>query len=76
MRCVGKRGRGDRWWWNEEVKEAVSRKKDAHRAMCQNNAVEKKRRDRSMKNKAKKAVSRAIREKAEEVLTELIKLPK
>ena len=71
-----RRCKGERWWWNEEVKEAVSRKKDAHRAMCQNNAVEKKRRYRSMKNKAKKAVSRAIRERAEEVLTELIKLPK
>ena len=26
MRCVG-RSKGDTWWWNEEVKEAVSRKK-------------------------------------------------
>ena len=37
--CGNKRGRrskGDTWWWNEEVKEAVSRKKDAHKAMCQN----------------------------------------
>ena len=26
----GSRGKGDTWWWNEKVKEAVSRKKDAH----------------------------------------------
>ena len=34
--CEKKRGRrsnGDAWWWNEEVKEAVSRKKEAHLAM-------------------------------------------
>ena len=30
--CVKRRGgrsKGDTWWWNEEVREAVSRKKDA-----------------------------------------------
>ena len=35
MRCVGKRGwrsKGDTWWWNEEVKEAVSRK--MHTRQC------------------------------------------
>ena len=24
----GRRSKGDTWWWNEEVKEAVSRKKE------------------------------------------------
>ena len=59
MRCVGKEGRkskGDTWWWNKAVKEAVSRKKDAHKAMCQNSTEENKRRYKSMKNKAKKSV--------------------
>ena len=45
-------------------------KKDVHMAMCQNNTEENKRRYKSMKNKAKKAVSIAMREKVEEVLTE------
>ena len=36
----GRRSKGDTWWWNEEVKEAVSRKKDKHKAMCQNNTEE------------------------------------
>ena len=31
-----RRSKGDTWWWNEEVMEAVSRKKEAHKAMCQN----------------------------------------
>ena len=54
-----KRGRsnGDTWWWNEEVKEATSIKKDAHKAMCLNSTEKNKKRHRRMKNKAKKAVS-------------------
>ena len=64
MRCVV-RIKGDTWWWNEEVKEAVSRKKEAHKAMCQNNAEENKRRYRSLINEANKALS-----KAKKMLTE------
>ena len=62
--CGEKRGRRhkrDIWWWNEEAKEAVSWKKDAHNAMCQNSTEENKKRYKSMKNKAKKAVSKAMR---------------
>ena len=57
----GRRSKGDTWSWNEEVNEAVSRKKEAHKAMCQNSTEENKRRHKSMKNKA---VSKAMREKA------------
>ena len=44
--------------------------------MCQNTTDENKRRYEGMKNKARKAVSKVLREKAEEVLTELQNLPK
>ena len=75
MRCVGRivgwRSR-DTWWWNEEVMEAVSSKKEAHMAMSQNSTEENKRRYRSMKNKA---VLKAMREMAEEALTELLNCP-
>ena len=30
------------WWWNEEVEEAISRRKDAHKSMCGNSTVERK----------------------------------
>ena len=50
------------------MKEAVSTKKEAHKAMCQSSAEENKRRYESMKNKA---VTKEMREKTEEVLTEL-----
>ena len=39
--------------------------------MCQNSTEENKRRHKSMKNNTKKAVSKAMREKAEGALTEL-----
>ena len=38
------------------MKEAISRKKDAHKAMCRNSNEENKKRYKSMKNEAKKAV--------------------
>ena len=57
------------------MKEAVSRKKDAHKAMCQNSTEENKRRYKSLKNKAKKAVSKAMTEKTEKVLSELLNGP-
>ena len=57
------------------VKGAVSRKKEAHKVMCQNCTEENKRRCRSMKNKAKNTASKAMREKAEEALNEFKKCP-
>ena len=52
-------------------KEAAPRKKEAHKTMCQNSTEENKTRHKSMKNKASKAVSTAMRKKEKEALTEL-----
>ena len=30
----GRRDQGDTWWWNENVKEAIARNKDAQKEMC------------------------------------------
>ena len=46
----GRRNKGDTWWWNDEVKETVLRKKEAHRAMCQNRTGENKMMCKIMKN--------------------------
>ena len=67
----GRRSKGDTWWWNEEVKESVSRKKDAHRAVCHYNTEENKSWYKSIKNKEKKTVSKVTREKIEESFIEL-----
>ena len=61
---MGCRSKGDACWWNEEVKEVVLRKRDAHMAMCSNSTEENKRRYKNMKNEAMKSVSKAMREKA------------
>ena len=64
MRCVwkktGRRRKGDTWWWTEEMNEAVSWKKEANKEMCRMCTMENKIRHKSMKNKAKNAVSRAM----------------
>ena len=52
------------------MKEAVSRKEESPKAMCHNSTEENKRRYKSLKNKTKKAVSKAMRENATEALTE------
>ena len=57
MRCVGRRGEG-------EVKEIHGG------GMCHNSTEENKRRFKQIKHMAKKAVSKAMRKKAEEALTE------
>ena len=49
---------------------SFSRKKEAHNVMCQNGTEENKRRYGSMKSKANKSVSNAMREKADEEITE------
>ena len=51
----GRRSKGDICWWNEEAKEAVSRKKDAHKAMHHNSTEENWGKHKCLKNKAKKA---------------------
>ena len=75
--CGKKRGRikGNTWWWGEEVKEAVSRMKEAHKVMCLSSTEENKRRYKRSKSKARKAVSKPMREKVEETLTELLNCP-
>ena len=57
----GRKSKVDAWWMNKEMKEAVSRKKETHKVMCQNSTEEIKRRNKSMKSKAKKAVSKEMR---------------
>ena len=38
-----RRSKGDTWWWNEEVKEAILMMKDAHMAVGSNSAEDNKR---------------------------------
>ena len=55
--------------------EAMLIKKNTHKVTCRNDTEENKNRCVSMKNKAKKFLSKATREKAEEGLTVLKIVP-
>ena len=66
---------GKTWWWSEEVKEAIARKKDALKEMRKNDTEENKARYKNMKNRAKKVVARAMRGEAEKRLSELSENP-
>ena len=62
----GRRDQGDTFWWNEDVKEAIARKKDAHKEMCKSGKeANKARYIKNMKNRAKKVVAKAMKEVAE-----------
>ena len=71
MRWVVIKAKGDTWRWDEDVKEAISEKKEVRKTISSNITEENANRYKSMKNKAKKDVSKARREKAEEALTKL-----
>ena len=69
MRCVGKVGVGEAKDFHggviQKMKGVMSRKKDAHKMMCRSSTEENHNRYKSMKNKAKEVVSKAMTEKAE-----------
>ncbi|XP_067056003.1 uncharacterized protein [Acropora muricata] len=62
----GRRDQGDTWWWNKDVKEAIARKKDAHKEMRKSGTEANKARLKNMKNRAKKVVTKAMKEEAAE----------
>ena len=71
----GRRDRGDTWWWNEEVKEAIADKKVAFKELCKNRTEENKVRYVRMRNRAKRVVAKAMKEEAVQELKELDKSP-
>ncbi|XP_068739418.1 uncharacterized protein [Montipora capricornis] len=71
----GRRDQGGTWWWNEDVKEAIARKKDTRKDMCKSGTEANKARYKNMKNRAKKVVAKAMKEAAERELRELSEHP-
>ena len=68
---TSRRDRGDKWWWNEEVKNAVARKKAAFKELCRFPSEENKAKYRCMRNNTRKVVARAMRNEAEQELDKL-----
>ena len=71
----GRRDQGDTWWWNEDVKEAITRKKDAHKKLRKSGTEVNKARYKNVKNRANKVVAKAMKEAAERELRGLSEHP-
>ena len=67
--CGKTKGRGDQgntWRWNEQVKEAIDRKKKAVKTWCKNRSAENKSNYRKARNQTRKVDAKAIKQAAEE----------
>ena len=62
----GRRDQGNTWWWNEQVKEAIDRKKKAFKTWCKNRTAENKSNYRKARKRTKKVVAKAMKQAAEE----------
>ena len=69
----GRRDQGDTYWWNEDMKEAITRMKDAHKEICKSGSEANKAKYKNM-NRAK-VVAKAMKEVAERELRELSEHP-
>ena len=72
---VLRREGGNTWWWNAEVKEAITRKKEAYRALCKNRSENNLATYKALKNKAKKIVASAMKKEAEREIDNLSRNP-
>ena len=65
--CVKKKSRrdqGDMWWWNDEVKDTITRKKAAFKELCRFPSEQNKTQYKRIRNQTKKIVARAMRMEA------------
>ena len=76
--CGKTKGRGDRgntWWWNEQVRGAIDRKKKAFNLWCTNRSMESKINCRKARNETKKVIAIAMKQEAEEEMNVLCTKP-
>ena len=74
-KVLSRRDGGDTWWWNEDVKTAISKKKNAYRAMCKSRSGKDVANYIAMRNRAKKVVARAMKVRAEKEMEDFGKMP-
>ena len=76
--CGKTKGRADRentWWWNEQVRDAIDRKKKAFKLWCTNQSTESKNNYRKARNETKKVIAKATKQEAEEEMSVLCTKP-
>ena len=62
---------GDMWWWNEEVKDTITRKKAAFKELCRFPSEQNKTLYKRIRNQTRKIVARAMRMEANQELNNL-----
>ena len=66
-----RRDQGDVLWWNEEVKDTITRKKAAFKELCRFPSEENKTQYKRIRNQTRKIVARAVRMEANQELNNL-----
>ena len=59
------------WWWNEEVKDTITRKKAAFKELCRFPSEQNKTQYKRIRNRTRKIVARAMRMEANQELNNL-----
>ena len=70
-----RRSGGNTWWWNDEVKEAICKKKEIFKELCKNQSEENKIKYRKQRNLTRKVVAKAMKREAEKELENLRENP-
>ena len=76
--CEKTKARGDwgnTWWWNEQVMDAIDRKKKAFTLWCTNRSAENKSKYRKARNETKIVIAKVMRKEAEEEMNALCTKP-
>ena len=66
-----RRDRGDLWYWNEEVKGTIARKKAIFKDLCRFPLEENKTHYKRLRNQTRKIAAKAMRKEAEQELNDL-----
>ena len=66
-----RRDQEDMWWWNEEVKDTIIRKKAAFKELCKFPSEQNKTQYKRIRNQTRKIVAKAIRKEANQELNNL-----
>ena len=67
----GGEGLGKHLRWNEQVRDAIDRKKKAFKLWCTNRSMESKINNRKARNETKKVIAKAMKQEAEEEMSVL-----
>ena len=66
---------GNKWWWNEKVRNAIARKKEAFKTFCKTGSEKHKISYRKMRNQTKKVIATAMKTEAEKEMEQLREKP-